>query len=79
MKTKWGTCNIKKHRIWINLELAKKSEPCLKFIVAHEIVHMWEHHHNDRFVELMNKFMPRWKTYRAELNRAPLCHADWDY
>ncbi|MDQ3005752.1 MAG: M48 family metallopeptidase [Chloroflexota bacterium] len=79
MKTKWGTCNIQKRRIWINLELAKKSEACLEFIVAHEIVHLLERHHNDRFLELMNKFMPKWKLYRAELNRAPLGHADWEY
>ncbi len=79
MKTKWGACNIQKRRIWINLELAKKSESCLEFIVAHEIVHLLERHHNDRFVELMNKFMPRWRTYRAELNRASLGHADWEY
>ncbi len=79
MKTKWGTCNIQKRRIWINLELAKKSESCLEFIVAHEMVHLLERHHNDRFVELMNKFMPSWRIYRAELNRAPLGHADWEY
>ncbi len=79
MKTKWGACNIQKRRIWINLELAKKSESCLEFIIAHEIVHLLERHHNDRFVELMNKFMPRWRTCRAELNRAPLGHTDWEY
>ena len=79
MKTKWGACNIEKRRIWINLELAKKSEPCLEFIVAHEIVHLLERLHNDRFMDLMNKFMPKWRLYRAELNRAPLGHADWDY
>ena len=79
MKTKWGTCNIKKRRIWINLELAKKSEACLEFIVAHELIHLLERHHNEQFVELMNKFMPKWQLYRAELNRAPLGHADWEY
>lgn len=79
MKTKWGACNIGKRRIWINLELAKKTEPCLEYIVVHEIVHLLERHHNDLFLTLMNKFMPRWKYYRAELNRAPLGHVDWDY
>jgi predicted metal-dependent hydrolase len=79
MKTKWGTCNIDKRRIWVNLELAKKSESCLEFIVAHEMVHLLERRHNERFVVLMTKFMPKWKYHRAELNRAPLGHADWDY
>jgi hypothetical protein len=79
MKTKWGACNTRQRRIWINLELAKKSEACLEYIVVHEMVHLLERHHNERFLELMNKFMPRWKYYRAELNRAPLGNVDWDY
>lgn len=79
MKTKWGACNIRQRRIWINLELAKKSEACLEYIVVHELLHLLERHHNERFLELMNKFVPRWKYYRAELNHAPLGHVDWDY
>jgi len=79
MKTKWGSCNIKEQRIWINLELAKKSERCLEYIVVHEIIHLLERHHNERFLELMNKFIPQWRQYRDELNRAPLAHAEWDY
>ncbi|HKM02002.1 MAG TPA: SprT family zinc-dependent metalloprotease, partial [Sedimentibacter sp.] len=36
MKTRWGTCNIRDKRIWINLELAKKNVTCLEYIVVHE-------------------------------------------
>lgn len=79
MKTKWGACNIQKRRIWVNLDLAKKSEPCLEYIVVHEMMHLLERRHNARFLELMNKFMPSWKQHRAELNRAPLGHVDWEY
>lgn len=79
MKTKWGSCNIGNRRILINLELAKKSERCLEYIVAHELIHLLERLHNDRFLSLMNKFMPNWKQYRDELNRMPLAHAEWEY
>ena len=79
MKTKWGTCNNKAHRIWINLELAKKSSRCLEYIIVHEMVHFLERLHNERFLELMNKFMPQWRLYRDELNRTPLGHETWDY
>ena len=79
MKTKWGTCNIQARRIWINLELAKKSEHCLEYIIVHELVHLLERRHNDRFLSLMNQFMPNWKHYRDELNRIPLSHAEWEY
>ncbi len=79
MKTKWGTCNIEARRIWLNLELAKKSSRCFEYILIHEMVHLLERHHNERFLELMNKFMPHWRQYRDELNRAPLVHETWDY
>lgn len=79
MKTKWGTCNIQVRRIWLNLELAKKSEHCLEYIIVHELVHLLERRHNDRFLSLMNQSMPNWKQYRDELNRVPLSHAEWEY
>jgi predicted metal-dependent hydrolase len=79
MKTKWGTCNIEERRIWLNLELAKKSEHCLEYVIVHELVHLLERLHNDRFLTLMNKFMSNWKQYRDELNRMPLSHAEWEY
>lgn len=79
MKTRWGTCNADARRIWLNLELAKKPASCLEYIVVHEMVHLIERRHNDRFRELMDGVMPRWRSYRDELNRAPLAHEDWRY
>lgn len=79
MKTKWGTCNIDAQRIWLNLELAKKSTQCLEYIILHEMVHLLEKHHNDHFTVLMNKFMPQWRLHREELNRSALGHEEWGY
>ena len=79
MKTRWGTCNIKAQRIWLNLELAKKPEACLEYILVHEMVHLLERHHNERFRELMDRLMPQWRLHREELNRSPLAHEDWSY
>jgi len=79
MKTKWGTCNTKAKRIWINLELAKKPLHCLEYIVVHEMVHLLERHHNERFLAYMNKFIPQWKQYKRELNRFPVSHSEWGY
>lgn len=69
MKTRWGTCNPSAKRIWVNLELAKKSPICLEYIVIHEMVHLLERSHNERFVAYMDKFMPNWRAVKAELNR----------
>jgi len=79
MRTKWGTCNTKAKRIWLNLELAKKPLECIEFIIVHELVHLLERSHNEIFVDYMNKFMPKWRFYREELNKLPFRHVDWKY
>lgn len=79
MKTKWGACTTTARRIWLNLELAKKPVHCLEYIVVHELVHLLERPHSDRFTDLMGRFMPQWRLYRDELNRAPLGHEAWEY
>lgn len=72
MKTKWGTCNIEEKRIWLNLELAKKNIESIEYIIVHEMVHLLERHHNEKFIAYMDKFMPHWKFYKEELNKQPL-------
>ncbi|HEX2944339.1 MAG TPA: SprT family zinc-dependent metalloprotease [Clostridia bacterium] len=69
MRTKWGTCNRKARRIWINLELAKKPPECLTYIVVHELVHLLERGHNQIFYGYMDRFLPQWKQYKNELNK----------
>ena len=79
MRTKWGTCNTQDKRIWLNLELAKKPIICLEYILVHELVHLHERHHNDRFIALLDRVMPKWRQYREELNSLPIVHNDWGY
>ena len=78
MKTKWGACTIEKKRLWLNLELAKKPIHCLEYVIVHEMVHLLERHHNERFFQYMTTFLPHWQQIRAELNNLPLGHADWN-
>jgi len=79
MKTKWGSCNPASRSIRLNTDLAKKPRECLEYILIHEMVHLLERHHNDRFKEYMDRFMPSWRHRRDELNRAPLGHQSWSY
>jgi predicted metal-dependent hydrolase len=79
MKTRWGSCNARDHRVWLNLELAKKPPHCLEYVLVHELVHLLESHHNDRFKTLMDQFMPKWRLHRDELNQSPLAHEEWVY
>jgi hypothetical protein len=79
MKTKWGSCNPVARRIWLNLELAKKPPECLEYVVVHEMVHLLERKHNDRFIWFMDHYLPKWRFYKDELNRLPVKHEDWKY
>ena len=67
MKTRWGTCNTQAKRIWLNLELIKKPHYCLEYVVVHELVHLLERGHGDRFQAYMSQFMPEWRTYEKYL------------
>lgn len=79
MKTKWGSCNPATGAIRLNTDLAKKPPECLEYIVVHEMAHLLEPTHNDRFIGLMNRFLPQRQHVRATLNRLPVKHEEWDY
>ena len=79
MKTRWGTCTVDAGRVWLNLELVKKPVRCLEYVIVHEMMHLLERLHGERFVALMDEAMPLWRLHREELNQAPLAHATWEY
>ncbi|SOB75607.1 hypothetical protein SAMN04488490_1225 [Marinobacter sp. LV10R510-11A] len=79
MKTKWGSCNTSTSRIWLNLELAKKPPECLEYILVHELAHLLERHHNERFKAHLDRLMPDWRERRDLLNQSPLAFEDWSY
>lgn len=79
MKTKWGSCNPGKHSIRLNTDLAKKPRECLEYILVHEMAHILEPTHSERFVALMDRLMPEWRARRDELNRLPVRHENWTY
>lgn len=79
MKTKWGSCNPCAGNVRLNTDLAKKPLQCLEYIVAHELTHLLERSHNDRFTTLMDAHMPQWRQYREMLNSLPLAHQEWVY
>jgi predicted metal-dependent hydrolase len=77
MKTKWGGCNYRERNIRINTELVKKPKDLLEYVVVHEMLHLIEPTHNERFLTLMSKHYPSWREARAELNELPLSSERW--
>lgn len=79
MKTKWGSCSPERRYTRLNSELGKKSFECLEYVLVHELAHMLERHHNQHFLEIMNRFLPNWRLLRQKLNESPLSHTEWEY
>lgn len=77
MKTKWGSCNPKAGHIRLNTELVKKPKDLLEYVVVHEMAHLLEPTHSDRFVAILDQHFPTWREARAELNELPLTAEDW--
>lgn len=77
MKTKWGGCNSGRKHIRLNTELVKKPKDLLEYVIVHEMIHLIEHTHNERFVGLLNTHYPSWREARAELNDLPLTAETW--
>ena len=76
MKTKWGSCSHESKTIRINLELVKKPQECLEYIVVHELAHILEPTHNARFLALLDHHFPGWKIHRDTLRNLPVHHVD---
>jgi hypothetical protein len=72
MKTKWGSCNPGAGTIRLNSELVKKPRDLLEYVVVHEMIHLLEPVHSDRFITLLSQHCPAWQEARMELNELPV-------
>lgn len=79
MKTKWGSCKPESKEIILNTELAKKPIESIEYILVHEMTHILERGHNEKFISILNKYLPNWEHVRTELNRSALGHVEWNY
>jgi hypothetical protein len=77
MKTRWGSCNHQAKHIRLNTELVKKPKDLLEYVIVHEMAHLLEPTHSDRFVAILDEHYPTWREARAELNELPLAAESW--
>jgi predicted metal-dependent hydrolase len=77
MKTKWGSCNHEDGHIRLNTELVKKPKDLIEYVVVHEMLHLIEPTHSDRFISLLNDNFSTWREARVELNELPLAAEEW--
>lgn len=72
MKTNWGSCNPRAPRLWFNLALVKVPPECIEYVVLHELLHLVDASHGDRFIEALDLDLPDWRERRALLIAQPL-------
>ena len=77
MKTKWGTCKIADKRICLNLELVKKPSKCIDYVFVHELVHLRDKKHSQRFIDILESVLPNWQSLKEELYKTPLSYSKW--
>ena len=77
MKTKWGSCNHEAGHIRLNTQLVRKPKDLLEYVIVHEMVHLIEPTHSDRFLTILGEHYSTWREARAELNELPLAAESW--
>lgn len=71
MKSRWGSCTPATGRIRINVRLAAYPVACLDYVVVHELTHLLEPSHNQRFHSLVACVIPHEKALRARMRQRP--------
>lgn len=79
MRTRWGTADAARRRITLNPELAKQPVDCVEYVVVHELAHLFEHTHGERFTALMDQYLPDWRNRRDKLRAAVVADENWKY
>lgn len=68
MSTRWGTCNTRTKKIWLNVRLAQHPPVCLEYVILHELAHLRVANHGAEFKAILDKYMPNWREIRKILN-----------
>lgn len=72
MSSKWGSCTRKTKRLLFNLQLAKKPLICIEYIVLHEMTHLIEPTHSNKFKLILDRHLPNWEEIQKQLNELPI-------
>lgn len=67
MQNQWGSCSPS-GRLTLNPHLIKAPRECIDYVILHELCHIAEHNHSDKFYRLMRQIMPNWEKVKAKLD-----------
>jgi len=67
MAKQWGSCSAK-GSLMLNPHLVKAPKECIDYVILHELCHITEHNHSERFWRLLHRVMPDWKSVKTRLD-----------
>jgi len=67
MSKQWGSCSVKGN-LMLNPHLVKAPKECIDYVILHELCHIEEHNHSERFWRLLTQIMPNWREVKDKLD-----------
>ncbi len=67
MDKQWGSCS-KQGTLMLNPHLVKAPRECIDYVILHELCHIREHNHSERFYRLLTQQMPGWRQTKQRLD-----------
>ena len=67
MKVQWGSCSPA-GRLTLNPHLVKAPKECIDYVLLHELCHLKEHNHSQRFYRLLERHLPQWRRKKERLD-----------
>ncbi|EJP4176573.1 M48 family metallopeptidase [Vibrio vulnificus] len=67
MTKQWGSCSAK-GSLMLNPHLIKAPKECIDYVILHELCHIAEHNHSEKFWRLLSSVMPNWKEVKTRLD-----------
>lgn len=67
MTKQWGSCSAK-GTLMLNPHLIKAPKECIDYVILHELCHIAEYNHSERFWRLLTSVMPNWKEVKIRLD-----------
>lgn len=61
-RTRWGSCSPKQN-LSFNWRLTMAPEEVLEYVVVHELAHLIEKNHTDKYWRVVQEYMPDYKEY----------------
>lgn len=72
MVSRWGSCQTVRGIITLNTLLLAAPQACIEYVIMHELCHLLQPNHSQKFYALLSRLMPDWQERKKLLNQTPI-------